>query len=229
MSRKVCRDRRCASSSLGQELHQLVAEDGDAARLEADDRGPRRDLRAQDVEDLAQLALRQVEHAVVVERPAAAERARRDRHVEAGGLEHLDRGPGGLGMEVVVEGVRPEEHAGRARRSVSVAAASWRRTRRVKVCGREARDARAAAPCRRPPWRARARPGVWVTKLTRRGARRGQARPPVDEAQGVGRCAGAGAARSSATGTRPCRSPCRRSPGSRPCSPCRRGRGRAPP
>ena len=58
---------------------QLVAEDGHAARLQADERDARLDLRPRAFEDLAQQLLGRVEHAEVVERPAAAKRLARAR------------------------------------------------------------------------------------------------------------------------------------------------------
>src|SRR5207248_9744061 len=94
-----------------EEPDELVAERRDAARFEPDHRRPALDLLVQVVEDLAQLALRQVEHAVVVEWPAAAEALGLDEDLETGVLEHLDGGLRDLRVEEVVEGVRPEQDA----------------------------------------------------------------------------------------------------------------------
>jgi hypothetical protein len=90
-----------------QHVRQLVAEHGPAAGLERDHGGAGVDLLSQAVEHALQQASRQGEHPVVVQRPAAAERLPRDDHLVAGGLEDLGRGDRHLGMEVVVERVRP--------------------------------------------------------------------------------------------------------------------------
>ena len=90
---------------------QLVAEDRDAARLEPDHRRAAFDLAAQDVEDLAQLELRQVEHSVVVQRPSAAEPLLLHRNLPAGVFQDFDRRAAHFRMEEIVEGVRPEDHA----------------------------------------------------------------------------------------------------------------------
>src|SRR5262249_39051388 len=96
---------------VGEEAPELVAERRYAARLEADDGRAGADVVAERVEDLPQVALREAEHAVVVERPPAAEKLLRHRDRVARGLERLDRGARDLGVELVVERVGPEDHA----------------------------------------------------------------------------------------------------------------------
>jgi hypothetical protein len=64
------------------------------------------------VEDFEQKALGAVEHAEVVEGASAAEVGLGDQDAESGGFEDLDGGTGGVGEEVVVEGVGPEEDFG---------------------------------------------------------------------------------------------------------------------
>ena len=82
-------ERRCCCEELGEVVRllreplrvlvvraaasELVLEDGDAARLDPDDRGARADLVAQRVEHALEVALGEVEEAVVVERPPAAD------------------------------------------------------------------------------------------------------------------------------------------------------------
>ena len=95
-----------------EQLAELVAEGGHAGGLEAHHRSAARDLLAQLVQDLAQLACGQIEHAVVVERAPAAEPLRLDDHPEAGVLQHLHRRLRHFGMEEVVEGIGPEQNAG---------------------------------------------------------------------------------------------------------------------
>src|SRR5438132_10422931 len=96
---------------VGEQILQLVAEDRDAARLEADDRNAFIDFAIQGADDVAQPPLRRVEHAVVVERPSAAQRRARNLHREAAALQNPDRRHCGLWMEMVVEGVGPQDDA----------------------------------------------------------------------------------------------------------------------
>ena len=58
---------------VGQDLRELVAENGQAARFHPDDGGPGADVGAQRIEDLVQVPLGHVQEAVVVERAAAAD------------------------------------------------------------------------------------------------------------------------------------------------------------
>jgi len=95
---------------VGEEVEEFVAEDGDAAGLEADDGDSGFNFGFELVEDFEQKALGAIEHAEVVEGTAAAEIGLRYRDAEAGGLEDFDGGAGGGGSEVVVESVRPEEN-----------------------------------------------------------------------------------------------------------------------
>ena len=125
---------------------------------------------------------------------------------------------------MVGEGVGPEENLAARRPRVRRPP----REPRPKRLGREraACGARWAIPA--SAFATAARPGIWVTAFASPGATRRQPRPAVDRAH---RIRGAGpqpALRSSARGTPPCRSPCPRRPGSRSCTPCTRGRGRAP-
>ena len=93
------------------QLHELVLEDGDAARFYTDDGRAGANVVAQPVEHVAEIRLGQVEHPVVIERPAAAEVSTRDDNVKAGLLQRLDRRDPDLGLEVVRERVGPEDHA----------------------------------------------------------------------------------------------------------------------
>ncbi len=61
------------------------------------------------VEDVEEQGFGAVEHAEVVEGAAAAEVGLRDSDLVTGGFEDFDGGAGGGGVEVVVEGVGPEE------------------------------------------------------------------------------------------------------------------------
>ena len=53
-------------------------------------------------------ALGAVQHAEIVERAAAAENGLGNGHAKSGGFQHLDRGFGGIGQKIIVEGVGPE-------------------------------------------------------------------------------------------------------------------------
>src|SRR5207237_2683981 len=52
-----------------------------------------------------------LEKTEIVERPAAAHRFGWNIHCEAGGFENVDCGPGDLRIEIVGEGIRPENDA----------------------------------------------------------------------------------------------------------------------
>ena len=100
---------------VGEEVEEFVAEDGDAAGFEADDGDTGFDFGGEFVEDLEQEGLSAVEHAVVVEGASAAEVGAWDDDLEAGGFEDFDGGFRGTGVEIVIEGVRPEEDWGSLR------------------------------------------------------------------------------------------------------------------
>src|SRR5207302_4329619 len=96
---------------VGPQLQQLVAEDGDAARLDADERDAGADLLPQRGDRALEVTTCEPEEAVVVQRPPAADPASRNLHVEAGVLELRDGGHPDFGLEVVRERVGPEEDA----------------------------------------------------------------------------------------------------------------------
>lgn len=100
---------RLGSRVVGKEVEEFVAEDGDAAGFEADDGRTGGDLRGEFVENFQEKRLGAVEHAVVVERAAAAEVGRGEGDAEAGGFQDFDGGDGGFGVEIVIESVGPEE------------------------------------------------------------------------------------------------------------------------
>src|SRR5260370_29532107 len=91
-------------------MHQFVAKDGDATGLEPYDGDTGFDFGREFVEDFKQERLSAVEHAVVVERAAAAEIRFWDDDTESGGFEDFDGGFGGAGQEIIVESVGPEEN-----------------------------------------------------------------------------------------------------------------------
>jgi hypothetical protein len=96
-----------------EEVREFVAEDGHAGGFQTDYGYSSFDFGFELVEDFKEQSLRAVEHAEVVEGASAAEVGLRDQDAESGGFEDLDGGAGGLGEEVVVERVGPEENLGR--------------------------------------------------------------------------------------------------------------------
>src|SRR5918992_763681 len=96
---------------IGKQVHELVPEDGDAARLESDHGNTGGYGLAKRVEDAAKLPLCAAEHAVVVERPPAAQTSRWKLDAVARRLEDLDGRLPGLRAKVVRERVGPEEDA----------------------------------------------------------------------------------------------------------------------
>jgi len=96
-----------------EKVEQFVAKDCDAAGFEANHRDSRFDFRRQRVEDFEQQLLRAVEHAKIVERATAAKICARKNYVISSGFENIDRGFGGRGQEIVVEGVGHRRRCGR--------------------------------------------------------------------------------------------------------------------
>src|SRR5205823_7815385 len=92
-----------------EQLPKLVLEDGDAARLEPDDRDTLAVPLAQLLEAAPKVALGEVEEAVVVERPSAADVSIGHDDLPARGFERLDRSDADVRVHVVVEGVREED------------------------------------------------------------------------------------------------------------------------
>src|SRR3954462_36713 len=91
-------------------LQELVLEDGDAAGFRADDRRAGPNLVSQRVEYTHEVARRQGEHSIVVERAAAAEMSRRDDDVATCVFERLDGSNTDVSLEVIRERVGPQNH-----------------------------------------------------------------------------------------------------------------------
>jgi hypothetical protein len=99
----------CGAGIVGQEVAEFIAKDAGAAGFEDDDGGSGGELRGESVEDFEEILLGGREEAEVVERAAAAEVLRGELNVEAGLFEDAVGGLHCCGVEVVVEGVGPEE------------------------------------------------------------------------------------------------------------------------
>jgi hypothetical protein len=103
-----------------EKVDEFVAEDGNAAWLQADYGNSGLNLWFELVEDFQKEALGTVKHAEIVKRASAAEVRARDEYVEPRGLEDLDGSFGSRGEEVVVECVGPEEDLGSLRIRVRI-------------------------------------------------------------------------------------------------------------
>ena len=93
-------------------IHQFILEGRKACRLKADERGSGFDLGSQRGQSLAPQSLGYAEPSPIVQGAAAAERALRDRDLEAGGFERVSGGDSGFRTEIGIEGVGPEQDAG---------------------------------------------------------------------------------------------------------------------
>src|SRR5579859_1950002 len=92
---------------VGKEVDEFVAEDGNTAGFEPDDRDSSFDLRLKLVENFEKQSLGTIKHAEIVERASAAEVGVWDQDTKAGGLEDLDGGFRRGRKEIVVECVGP--------------------------------------------------------------------------------------------------------------------------
>jgi hypothetical protein len=92
------------------EVEKFVAEDGDATGFESDDGDAGFDFGFERVENFEEQRLSAVEEAEVVEGTSAAEMGAGDEDAVSGGFEDFDGRASGGRMEIVVEGVGPEEN-----------------------------------------------------------------------------------------------------------------------
>src|SRR5882724_4546486 len=91
-----------------QKVGHLVAKDRDTAWFDSDDRRACLNIAPQGGQGLFQRGFRLVEHAEVIERPPAAKTLLRDLYLIARVLQDFNRCFGDIGMEVIAEGIRPE-------------------------------------------------------------------------------------------------------------------------
>src|SRR5436190_22651478 len=92
------------------EVDELVAKNRGAAWFQNDHRSTGIDLLFESSKDLLEIVLGLVEHSIVVERPAAAQLCLRNRKAESHLLQDVGSSHGRFWEEVIVEGVRPEQH-----------------------------------------------------------------------------------------------------------------------
>jgi hypothetical protein len=101
---------RLSTGVVGEEVREFVTEDGYAGRFQSDYGDAGFNFGLELVEDFEQKAFRAVQHSEVIEGTSAAEVRLGDQDAKAGGFQDLDGSAGGLGEEVVVEGVGPKEN-----------------------------------------------------------------------------------------------------------------------
>src|SRR5947209_11829010 len=92
----------------GKKIKKLVPKYRRAARLEHHDWHPGFDLGSKRIQSPQQLFLGSVQHAEIIERSAATQGCARYCHVKSRRFENVNRRLGGVRMEIVVEGIRPE-------------------------------------------------------------------------------------------------------------------------
>src|SRR5579871_4671527 len=101
--KKLAEQKSLARQCLGalvmrEQVDEFVAEDGDATRLKTDDRNSGLNFRRELIEDLQQQGFGSIEHAVVVERAAAAQVGAGNDDAIAGVLQNFDGGACGGGQ-----------------------------------------------------------------------------------------------------------------------------------
>src|SRR5438128_2247701 len=93
-----------------EEIRELVPEYGCACRLEDDQRRAGANILRQGVENFLQVALRAIQHAPFVQRPAATQVPFRYHHLAASVLQDFVGCNRGLRVKVIVERIRPQKH-----------------------------------------------------------------------------------------------------------------------
>src|SRR3546814_17002935 len=91
------------------QTRQLVAEARHARWFQSDDRHAARQIRSQCIKNACELVLRQIEHALGIQRTLTTQLPLRDTDPIAGRFEHAYCSAQGLGMEIVVPGIRPSQ------------------------------------------------------------------------------------------------------------------------
>lgn len=93
----------------GEKVEEFVTEDGYAAWLEADDRYSCFDFGREFVKNTEQQRFRAAQHSVVVEWTSAAKERFGNGNSEAERFQDFNGSFGGIRVEIIVEGVGPEE------------------------------------------------------------------------------------------------------------------------
>src|SRR5579872_4693785 len=112
---KLAQEKRLVSQPDGTLIHgkqiaQFIPKDGSATRFQHDDRDPGHNWGAQDAHDSFQILFGLVEHAEIIERPAAAQMHLRNPDLETCALKYIKRRAASVRMKIIVERVRPQNH-----------------------------------------------------------------------------------------------------------------------
>src|ERR1700736_1313643 len=107
---KLTEEKRLASQPSspcirGKQIAQLIAKNGGATRFQDDNRDACINVRAQSTHDSLQIFFGPVEHAEIVQGPAAAQMDLRDSNLETRALKHFDRRAARVWMKVIVKRV----------------------------------------------------------------------------------------------------------------------------
>src|SRR3546814_9331306 len=92
------------------QTRQLVAEARHARWFQSDDRHAARQIRSQCIKNACELVLRQIERALGIQRTLTTQLPLRDTDPIHGRFEHAYCSAQELGMEIVVQGIRPSPH-----------------------------------------------------------------------------------------------------------------------
>src|SRR5207253_474405 len=93
---------------VGEKIEELIPKNGGTAWLEHDNRHTGIDLGRKRIQSSQQQFLGPVQHAKVIQWPPATQGCARYCHVKSRRFENVNRRLGGVRMEIVVEGIRPE-------------------------------------------------------------------------------------------------------------------------
>src|SRR5689334_2284757 len=103
----LCAELLGFSVLFAKQVDHLVAEDGDAARLQTDDRRTGSNIGAQGGQSMLERGAGFIEHAEVIEWTATAQRRFRNCHLITGVLQHFHSGLSDFRIEIIAEGIRP--------------------------------------------------------------------------------------------------------------------------
>src|SRR5207237_7669369 len=93
---------------VGEKMEKLIPKNGGTAWVEHDNRHTGIDLGRKRIQSSQQQFLGPVQHAKVIQWPPATQGCARYCHVKSRRFENVNRRLGGVRMEIVVEGIRPE-------------------------------------------------------------------------------------------------------------------------
>ena len=188
-----------------------------ATRLQHHHRRAVLDRIAHRIQDVLQLSLGKIEHAIVVQWPSATHVRLRHFHFEPRVPQHLDRRPRDLRMKIIVKRVRPQNHvrpthprlSGTLRFFPPLLERFRQQTAETAVL---VRFRRSVSPARQT--------SDFDQKNSRSSARNSPDAPTCESTRRHTPAPAATADDNNATETPPYKSPCPRAPGNRLCTPC---------